>query len=314
MDWSNIFSLTFLVNVLAAGVALGAPLIATALGEIYAERSGVYNLGVEGIMLLGGFSSFAVAYWTGNLWFGVLTALLVGALIGLVFSLWVVTIQTNQVVTGFAMLILCNGAAIYFYRLFFPTSQMTVVPQVHPFPTIAIPVLSQIPIIGTILFKQDAIVYLIMILAIISSIIQYRTRFGLRTSAVGEAPAAADILGINVPRLRYINATIGAALAGLGGAYFSLVVLGFYSDTMIAGRGFVALALVIFGRWDPFWVIAGGVLFGTFDALQFRLQILNAPVPSQFLIMAPYGLTILMLLVGRKRQPPAALTQPYARE
>ena len=314
MDWSRILTITFLIQVLAAGVRLGTPLVAASLGEIFTERSGVFNLGVEGIMLLGGFTGFAVAYYTDSLWLGALAGCLIGALMGLIFSVWVVTLKSDQIVTGYAMLILCSGIALYFYRLLFPSTASFTLPQVKPFASIAVPVLSEIPFLGPILFKQDALVYVMYALVIISAVIHYRTRFGLRVSAVGENPGAADSVGINVAKIRYLSTMIGAALAGLGGAYFSLVVLGLFSDTMIAGRGFIALALVIFGRWDPFWALAGGLLFGSIDALQFRLQFLGAPVPSEFLIMTPYVLTIIMLLIGKKRQAPSALTKAYSRE
>lgn len=314
MDWSRILTVAFLIQVLAAGVRLGAPLVASALGEIFAERAGVFNLGVEGVMLLGGFTGFTVAFYTNNLWYGALAGLLIGAIVGFIFSIWVVTLKSDQIVSGYAMLILCSGAALFAYRLFFPSTTTLSMPQVKPFPAIAIPILSEIPFIGPIFFKQDALVYVIYGLVIISSIIHYKTRFGLRASAVGENPAAADSVGINVTVVRYMSTIVGAALAGLGGAYFSLVVLGLYSDTMIAGRGFIALALVIFGRWDPVWAFAGGLLFGSIDALQFRLQFLGAPVPSEFLIMTPYVLTIIILLLGKRRSAPSALTKAYSRE
>jgi general nucleoside transport system permease protein len=314
MDWERILTLTFAIQVMAAGLRMGMPLIIASLGEIYAERSGVFNLGVEGIMLFGAFTGFAAAFLSGSMWVGVLASLALGALMGLIFSYWVITLQADQIVVGYSMLIVCSGAAIFFYRMVFPSTLTMFVPMLDPFPAIAIPVLSEIPFIGPIIFKQDALVYLTFLLVIISSIILFRTRYGLRVSAVGEYPSAADSVGINVNRVRYVSTIIGSALAGMGGAYFSLVVLGLYSDTMIAGRGFIALALVIFGRWNPYWVLAGGFLFGIIDALQLRLQFLGAGLPVEFLVMLPYVLTIFILLVGKKRMPPSALTIPYSRE
>lgn len=314
MDWSRILTLTFLIQVLSSGIRLGTPLIIAALGEIYAERSGVFNLGVEGIMLLGGFTGFAGAYLSGNLWIGVIASLAIGALMGLIFSFWVITQQADQIVTGYSMLILCMGASIFFYRLVFPSTLTHFVPQIKPFLAIPIPFLSQIPIIGPIVFKQDIIVYVTYLLIIISSIIFFRTRFGLRISAVGEYPSAADTVGISVTGVRYASTVIGSAFAGMAGAYFSLVLLGLYSDTMIAGRGFIALALVIFGRWNPYWALAGGFIFGLIDATQLRFQFLGATIPSEFLVMLPYVLTIIILLVGKRRMRPSALTIPYSRE
>jgi simple sugar transport system permease protein len=211
------------------------------------------------------------------------------------------------------MLAFCTGMAIFFYRVFFPRT-LLVRPQVDNFAEIPIPLLSDIPIVGPIFFNQDILVYLLYFLVVISTIGLFYTRAGLRVSAVGEYPSAADTVGVNVDRVRYASVLVGSALAGLGGAYLSLAVLGLYTDEMVAGRGFIALALVIFGRWRPAWVFAGGLLFGVIEALQSRLQFLGVPVPSEFLVMLPYVLTIVMVLLGRRHARPSAITIPYSRE
>jgi ABC-type uncharacterized transport system permease subunit len=312
MDWATILTYTFLIQVLTAAVRLATPLVYTALGEIFAERSGVINLGVEGIMLLGGFAGFSAAVLTNSLWLGVLGGLLVGALMGLVFAFLCVTLRSGQIVTGLAFLILSSGMAIYFYRIQF--GGMKVLPHVPPFPQLSLPVLSQIPLLGPVLFDQNILTLIALLLVLVGAAVLATTRFGLRVNAVGEVPAAADTVGIRVARIRYVCVILGGALAGLGGAYLPLAELGIYSNSMIGGRGFIALALVVFGRWEPLLALAGGLLFGVINAIQIRFQFLGSQIPAQFLVMMPYLLTILVMLVGRVRKAPSALGVPYTRE
>lgn len=311
MDWSRILSFVFFTRVVASGVQLATPLIFTALGETIAERSGVLNVGLEGIMLLSGLAGFSAALYTESLWAGVAAGVLTGALLGLLFAFMVVTLRSDQLVTGLALLIGCTGGAMYLYNLQFHGRGLQ---QIRPFQIMAIPGLSKIPFLGPVLFEHNILTYLMLLLVIISAWVLYYTRFGLRLNAVGEEPAAADTMGVKVKSTRYVCIIIGCALAGLGGAYFPLADLGCYANTMVGGRGFIALALVVFGRWNPFLALAGGVLFGVIDSLQIRLQFLGAPLPPQFLIMMPYVLTILVLFIGRGRRAPSALTQPYSRE
>jgi simple sugar transport system permease protein len=222
--------------------------------------------------------------------------------------------RSNQIVTGFTLLILSTGSAIYFNRLAFPTTGMVLMPTIPRFRPLEIPLLSEISVLGPILFSHNILTYIFAALLVISAIILFRTPFGLRITAVGEYPAAADTVGVNVNSIRYKAVVIGGALAGLGGGYFSLAELGLFNESMVGGRGFIALALVIFGRWNPILAAAGGLIFGAIDALQFRLQFLGAPIPSQLLIAMPYVLTIIVLLFGRGRLAPAAITKVYTRE
>ena len=312
MKWADFLTVAFLIQILTAGVRLATPLLLSAVGEIFAERSGVLNLGVEGIMLLGGFTGFSFAIITGNLWIGMAASVIVGGLMGLLFAFMTVTLRTNQIATGLALLILSSGMAIYFHRMQFDFSLFP--PSVESFQSIAIPVLSEIPFVGEILFNQTIFTYLMFLLIPIATFILYSTPFGLRVNAIGEYPQAADTVGVKVTSVRYICVVIGGMLAALGGACFPLAELGIYTDTMIGGRGFIALALVVFGRWNPLWTLAGGLIFGVVDAIQTRFQFIAAGIPSNFLIMMPYVLTILILLVGRKRNAPAALTVPFIRE
>ena len=312
MDWNSLLTPLFWIQLLASAVSLATPLILAALGEVFAERSGIINLGIEGMMLFSGFVGFVTAYFAGNLWTGVLSAILIGALMSLLFAFLTITLQSNQTVTGLSLNFLGQGLSIYLYRVIFKVTLET--PRVSPFSNLAIPVLSDIPFIGPVLFNHSLFTYLMFILVPVGLIVIYRTPSGLRTNAVGESPQTADTLGVSVTRIRYICVVIGGGLAGLAGAFYSLVELGAYSDSMVNGRGFIASALVIFGRWDPLWTLGGGLLFGGIDALQNRLQVLGSPIPSNFLQMLPYVVTILALLIGRRRKAPSALGIPYVRK
>lgn len=311
MDWTRILTIAFFINILAAAIKLATPLVLAAIGEIFAERSGVLNLGIEGIMLTSGFVGFSAAHFSENLWIGLVAGILSGTLLGLFFAFMVISLKTDQIVTGLSLLIFSNGLAIYLYRIFFGSSRL---PQVTPFRKYPIPGLSDIPIIGSIFFNQNILTYLMFGLVIVSTIVIYRTIFGLRSAAVGESPAAADTVGINVNLNRYLSVMLGGAFAGMAGAYFPLAELGFYSNTMIGGRGYIALALVVFGKWNPLLALLGGIIFGIINAVQIRFQLMGSDIPSQFLIMMPYALTILALIIGKGRKAPSFLTIPYTRE
>ena len=312
MDWNTFLTPLFFVQLLAASVSLATPLVLAALGEIFAQRSGVLNLGLEGIMLFSGFIGFSVVFQLNNLWAGMLAAIMIGALMGLLYAFLAISLHSNQCVTGLSLMSLGTGRALYFYRMQFKISLE--IPRIPTFPKLPIPGLSKIPFIGPVFFNHSIFTYLMFVLVLIAVLIIYRTPFGLRMNAVGESPQTADTLGVSVSFIRYLCVVIGGALAGLAGAYYSLVELGAYSDSMINGRGFIAAALVIFGRWDPLWTLGGGLLFGGIDALQNRLQVLGSPIPSNFLQMTPYVMTIIVLLVGRLRKPPTALGNPYIRK
>ena len=312
MDWNTFLTPLFFVQLLAASVSLATPLVLAALGEIFAQRSGVLNLGLEGIMLFSGFIGFSVVFQLNNLWAGMLAAIMIGALMGLLYAFLAISLHSNQCVTGLSLMSLGTGMALYFYHMQFKISLE--IPRIPTFPKLPIPGLSKIPFIGPVFFNHSIFTYLMFVLVLIAVLIIYRTPFGLRMNAVGESPQTADTLGVSVSFIRYLCVVIGGALAGLAGAYYSLVELGAYSDSMVNGRGFIAAALVIFGRWDPLWTLGGGLLFGGIDALQNRLQVLGSPIPSNFLQMTPYVMTIIVLLVGRLRKPPTALGNPYIRK
>jgi ABC-type uncharacterized transport system permease subunit len=302
----------FIIGILTASVRLATPILLTALGEVFTERAGILNLGLEGIMLMGSLTGFLGAYWTGSLWVGVLFAMATGMLFGLLMGFISITAKVNQVVGGLGITILGSGLSTLLFRLSF--GLRTTPPTIDIFPAAPIPLLSKIPALGTILFNHNILVYLALILTPIGWVVLYRTRFGLAVRAVGESPDAVDTRGISVSLIRYLSLLIGGALAGIGGGYLVLGNLGLFWTQMTAGRGFIAIAVVVFSRWDPMRALFGALVFGFAAALQLSLQTLKAPVASELLLMLPYVITILVLIsVSRRAEFPAAFTLPYHR-
>lgn len=309
MGWETI---TLLVSLFAITLKLAVPIALAALGEIFAERSGVLNLGVEGIMLMGAFTGFWAAYYTGYLWSGVLFGIITGGVMGLLMAFMSVTLRADQVVSGLGIYYLGWGLSYVLYRIAFGTSIVT--PKVEGFGTIHIPVLSQIPIIGPILFQQNILVYLTIILIPVCAIVLFRSTFGLKIRATGEKPEAADTAGINVNRTRYLCVILGGVLAGLAGAYLTLALDKMFMENMTLGRGFIAIAIVYFGKWNPYRTFGGALLFGGAYSLQFWLQSAGVVIPYELLQMLPFILTIgVLTLVARKAYEPAALGIPYKR-
>lgn len=308
----DLVTFTFVVGWLSASMRLAIPILFAALGEVFTERSGILNLGLEGIMLVGALTGFVGAYATGNLWAGVFLAMLSGVLMGLLMGFMSVTARVNQVVAGLGITILGSGLSTLLFRLFF--GLRTTPPTIKMFPTQPIPLLSQIPVLGKVVFEHNILVYIALILVGVSWVVLYRTRFGLALRAVGERPDAVDTRGLNVGLLRYIALMIGGALAGIGGAYLPLANLGIFWTQMTAGRGFIAVAVVIFSRWDPVRALLGALVFGGAMALQLSLQTLRVPIPSELMLMLPYIATILVLVsVSRRAEFPGAFTVPYTR-
>lgn len=308
----NLLTTSFVIGVLAASIRLATPILLSALGEIFVERAGILNLGIEGIMLMGALSGFLGAYWTHNLWIGVLAGMLTGILFGLLMGFMSITAKANQVVAGIGITILGGGLSTLLFRLVF--GLRTVPPTLKIFPTLPIPVLSRIPVIGPVLFEHNILVYLALILVPVASAVLYRTHFGLKVRAVGESPDAVDTRGISVGRTRYLALIIGGAMAGLGGAYLVLGSLGLFWTQMTAGRGFIAVAVVVFSKWDPGRALLGAWVFGLASALQISLQTLNVPIVSQILLMLPYVITIIVLIsVSRRAEFPSAYAVPYFR-
>jgi simple sugar transport system permease protein len=297
----------------AETLRLATPLALGALAGIFAERSGVVNIAIEGMMLIGAGFGFAAFVATNNIWFGVVAAMLAGGLLALLHATLSVSFRSDQVISGTAMNLLAFGLTGYLRRSFLVDSSGGRVTM----PEIALPLFSQIPILGPLIFTGKPIFLAMLVMVPLAHLVFFYTRWGLRTRAVGEKPSAADTVGINVARRRYISVVISGLIAGLAGAWFSLETVGAFDDGMTAGKGFIALAAVIFGKWMPFGAFGGALLFGYTDALATRFQILNVeafglPVPTQFLQILPYVVTMIVLagLIGRAIGP-AALGQPY---
>ncbi len=309
---SGIWSVDFLVSLLAGTLRISTPILIPALGEIYTQRSGILNLGVEGLMIMGALCGFMGAFFSGSLWFGLFCAVLGGAVFSLIMGFLSITVGANQVIAGTALTILGTGFASFIYREAFGIRKLP--PIVETFQSIRFPILSDIPVIGPILFSHNILVYLGWILVFVTWIVLEKTVFGLKVKAVGEYPKAADAKGIRVALIRYACVVIGGMYAGLGGAFMTLGFMDTYMDHMIAGRGFIAVSVVIFARWDPRRALWAALLFGGANALQMRLQAMGMGVPPQFLLALPYVLTIIVLvLVSKKVAFPSAFTVPYFR-
>jgi simple sugar transport system permease protein len=266
------------------------PLLIAALGELVAERSGVLNLGVEGMMVRGAVTGFAVAYTTGNAWLGMYAAILAGAALALLFAFLTLTLVANQVATGLALTILGLGASAVIGESFVGLPGVKL-------PSLNIPYLSDLPLIGKLLFGQDVIFYIAMVLVIGVSWFLFRTRAGLQLRSIGDNHSSAHALGINVVRTRYLAVIFGGACAGLAGAQLSLVYVPQWVENMSAGRGWIALALVVFASWRPWRVLIGAYLFGAVTIGQLHAQAFGIGLPSQFMSALPYLATIVVLVV-----------------
>ncbi|MCL6435409.1 MAG: ABC transporter permease [Leptolyngbyaceae cyanobacterium HOT.MB2.61] len=317
MPWDQIFTWSFLIALLAAGIRLAVPILLAVLGEIVTERAGILNLGLEGVMLVGGLAGFMVAYGVEQgmglplvgAWVGLAAGLIAGALMGLLMAVLTVSFKADQVVAGVTLVLFGQGLTTYLYRQQF--GSMTA--RVTGLSDDPIPLLSKIPVLGEVLFTHNAMVYISALLVPLCWFLLFRTTWGLKIRAVGENPAAADTSGINVVLIRYGAILLGAALAGLGGAVLTVVQLHLFREGVTAGRGWIAVALVFFARWYPARALWGALLFGVADALQYRIQAFGSEnIPYEFLLMLPYGLTLVVLLRKTKRgEAPAALGIPY---
>lgn len=302
----------FILSALRAAIPAGTPLLFGTLGEVYAERSGVLNLGVEGMMIMGSVTAFGVVYSTGDVWLGMLAAAMAGALLALIHAFASITLRVNQVVSGLALTMLGLGVSGILGRGYVGRPLAVSVNPVN------IPILSDIPVVGPLLFRYDPLVYIALILAPLLWFVLNHTRWGLSLRSVGEDPATADSLGVNVMAVRYLAVTFGGAMAGLGGAYLSIVYAPAWIEGMTAGAGWIVIALTIFSTWDPLRALLGAYLFGGVRVLQYRLQPLG--ISPNLLAMLPFIFTILILLasageaIRRHIGAPRALMQPYSRE
>jgi len=307
--------MNFIASVLASSISVAAPLMYASVGEIISERSGVSNLGLEGIMLVGAVTGYLSALHSGSLLAGVLGAMLAGAVIGLFYALMTVTLQANQIVCGLALVTVGTGISGFLGKAAFGKIIS------HSFNRIAIPGLSQIPFLGPVLFEQNLLVYALYFVVPLAWFYLFKTRPGLKLRALGENPAALDAAGVSVYLLRYLYVTVGCAIVAVGGAYITLAYTPAWIEGITAGRGWIAAALVIFAVWNPLFAAAGAILFGSVEVLGLRLQVIGITIPSYFVRMLPYICTVVVLIFStgsfKKRKAssmPASLGKHYDRE
>jgi general nucleoside transport system permease protein len=301
----------FTASVFATAIRLATPYLFAALGEMFGQRSGVLNLGVDGIMLLGAFGAFYATLISGNVLIGLLVAIVIGALMGLGTAFVSVTLKAQQGISGIGIYLFGLGLSELLYQNLIGTPR-----SVQGFPRLYIPLLSDIEFlgIGQIFFRHNILVYLAFLLVPISAYVLNRTTFGLAVRAVGQTPEAADAMGVSVSRIRYICVTIGGICAGLAGASLSIALLNVFQQNLTSGQGFIAVALVYFGAWRPYGVMAGALLFSFVNALQLQINTIGVGIPTEFTVMAPPIITILaLILTSRSKEKPTALTQPYER-
>jgi general nucleoside transport system permease protein len=301
-----------MTDYLAASVRLAVPIAFAALGGMYSERGGVLNIALEGMLLTGAFTSAVATFYTSNPWVGVIAAVVTGGMLGLLHALLCVSLQVNQLVSGLAINLVASGLTSFLARLVFDGGSAQKLVGIG---AIRIPGVANIPVIGELLFQQDIIVYLLIFLIGFSTYFLFHSSPGLTLRAVGEYPQAACSGGISVTKVRYLAVVASGCLASLGGAYLSLVQIKYFAEGMTAGKGFIAIAALIFGKWHPLGCGLASLLFGATEALQLRIQALGVNIPYQFLIMLPYAVALLALIgLVKKSPPPAALGIPYNRK
>ncbi|MDO5111384.1 MAG: ABC transporter permease [Clostridia bacterium] len=309
----SLFTWNFASEIVLSTFRMATPLLLVALAELYSERAGLVNIGLDGIMSFGALAGFMVSYLTGNPFLGILAGALGGILVNMVYAFCTVSLCAEQTVYGMALNIFAPAISAFIYRVYFGVS--STLAQATLMKTIAIPVLKDIPLVGPLLFNQTPMVYFAYLMVPMTALFFNRTKAGLSYKAVGEYPKAAETLGINVVRQKYIACIICGMLAGIGGAYLTTCYVNTYSDGIVAGRGFIALSAVIFGHWTGSGVLMACLLFGFCDALQLKLQIISKDTPYQLFQMIPYVCTLVALaIMGAKKAGPKAKGKPYLRE
>lgn len=306
---TEIFTQTVMVGILISAIRLATPYLFASIGEAFAQTSGVVNLGVDGIMLVGAFIAFYLTLITGNVWLGVLGAAVAGLLMGLLMSFISVTLKAEQGISGIGLYMFGLGISSLLFKVLVGTVQ-----TVEGFRPIKLWILGDIPIIGEIFFQHSLPVYAAFLMVPLAWWFLDKTTWGLKIKSVGQNPAAADSLGVNVDQVRYFSVCVGAVMAGLAGASLSTALVNLFQENLTSGLGFIAVALVYFGGWRPLGILTGALLFSTVNAFQLWMQVLGVKIPSDVAIMLPYLLTIaaLVAVTNRVRQP-AALNKPFER-
>lgn len=310
-----IMNVNFFVQLFLSTIRMATPILLVALAELYSERAGLVNIGLDGIMSIGALIGFLVGYITGNPFLGILAGAVAGIAVNMIYAFCTITLCAEQIVYGMAINIFAPALASFLYRSYFEDTSKVI--QGISMDTLPIPILSEIPVIGPIFFNHSILVYFAYLLVPVTAVFLNKTKAGLNFKAVGEYPKAAETLGINVIRQKYLASIVCGALAGIGGAYLTICYTSTYSEGVVAGRGFIALSAVIFGRWMPSGVLMACLLFGFCDAIQIRLQLLMPGTPYQFMQMIPYLCTLFALAIfGLKKGGggPKANGQPYLRE
>lgn len=310
---SDLLAVVGSADFLIACIRMTTPLLLAAMGGIYSEKTGVLNISLEGMMLVGAFTGYYISYSSGSAAAGIIAAIIIGALMGLFHALMTVTLRCDQVVTAVGINVFALGVTSSLFRtLFGVTTSQLESPGLEP---IAIPILSKIPVIGSVFFEHIWLVYLAFLMVPVTHYIMFYTNWGLNIRSVGEHPRAADTLGVNVYAVRYICVTFSGIMAALGGASLSIGGLNSFLDNMTAGRGFIAFAAIIFGKFNPIGTFLACLLFGTADAFQLRLQAMGSPLPHHLFLMLPYLVTLLTLIffVGPSIAP-RSQGVPYVRD
>jgi simple sugar transport system permease protein len=305
----DFFSLPVMIGLAFSGIRLATPYLYAAIGETLAQRSGVLNLGVDGIMLMGAYTAFYVALNTGNLWLGLAAAAVVGLLMGWLMAFVSVTLKAQQGISGIGLYLFGLGLSSLLFKVTLGT-----VKTIIGFRPVDIPILSDIPVLGEVLFRHSLPVYGAFLLVPVAWYLLEKTTWGLKIRAVGQNPAAADSLGVSVNRVRYVCVMAGGLLAGIAGASLSIALTNLFQENLTSGQGFIAVALVYFGGWKPLGVLGGALLFSFVNALQLWMQVYDVQIASNLAVMLPYLLTIVALAVAVNRvRGPAALTKPFVR-
>jgi simple sugar transport system permease protein len=307
-------AMAILIGIIHSGIRLATPYLFAALGETISQRSGVLNLGTEGIMLMGAFFGFYVTFVTGNPWLGVLAATIIGMLMGLFMSVVSVTFQAQQGISGIGLSLFGLGVSSMLFKTMLGTVEGVQGFSELNFCLTSRFCLADLPVLGDIFFSHSILTYAAFLMVPIVAYVLNKTTWGLKVRAVGQNPEAADSLGVSVNKMRYAAVMLGSALAGIAGASLSISLLGIFQENMTNGIGYIAVALVYFGGWSPVGVMLGALLFSSVNALQLWVQVLDLPIPSDVAVMLPYVLTIVALAIPFRRSlQPTALTKPYER-
>ena len=307
------FSIVALIALLASSIRIATPLALAGMGETVSEKAGILNIGLEGMMLMGAFTGFLTTFFTDNILLGALAGILTGIAFSLLHAVLSIEFKADQTIVGLALNFLALGLTSFVFLKIF--GQSTVLPSCRMISGLEIPLLSNIPFVGEILFSQDIVVYFMLFTAVLLYSFMNKTQWGIHLTAVGMYPRAADTVGISVRKVRYLAATVNGFLSGLAGAYLVFGQLGFFMENLTSGKGYIALVAVILGRRNPFGVLLATIVFGFANALQFSLQTMGWNIPSQTFSMFPYVVTVIALLFSiGKSSDPAALGQPYERD